>query len=71
MAEWFKDRRLSENDADRRPFATVHDGDRGDNRTGGAGQIKHAGYPAGLKGGTLGGKAAATRKRNAARHTQH
>jgi len=84
IAEGYEKRGVSDEEAERRAWATVNKDDGGGKRTGGSGQEAHTGHPAAHKGGKLGGegsadrpkadrsaaakKAAATRKRNAESH---
>ncbi|HVJ55913.1 MAG TPA: plasmid stabilization protein [Aliidongia sp.] len=84
IAESYEKRGVSEEEAERRAWATVNKDDGGAKRAGGSGRGKSTGHPAAHKGGELGGrasaerpaadrsaaakKAAATRKRNA--HSQ-
>ena len=81
IAEGYEKRGVSENEAERRAWATVNKDDGGGKRTGGSGVGKTTGHPAAHRGGRLGGakaaarpaadrssaakKAAATRKRHA------
>jgi plasmid stabilization system protein ParE len=83
IAEGYKERGLSTNEAERRAWATVNKDDGGGKNPGGSGRGKKTGHPAAKKGGRKGGeasanrsaaaksasakKAAATRKRNAKR----
>jgi plasmid stabilization system protein ParE len=84
IAEGYEKRGVSEDEAERRAWATVNKDDGGGKKAGGSGRGKHTGNPAAHKGGEKGGKAAAsrsvadrsasakkaaaTRKRNAERH---
>ena len=84
IAESYEARGVSEDEAERRAWATVNKDDGGGKRPGGSGRGAHTGHPAAHKGGRKGGaaaaarpaadrsaaakKAAATRKRNAERH---
>ena len=86
IAESYETRGVSEQEAERRAWATVNKDDGGGKKAGGPGQGKHTGHPAAHKGGKAGGKAsagrsaaersasakkaAATRKRNA-EHGHH
>jgi plasmid stabilization system protein ParE len=81
IAESYEERGVSEEEAERRAWATVNKDDGGGKMPGGSGRGKHTGHPAAHKGGELGGeassrrsalarsaaakKAAATRKRHA------
>lgn len=83
IAEGYEKRGVSEEEAERRAWATVNKDDGGGKEPGGSGRGAHNGHPAAHKGGKAGGrasasrsaaarsasakKAAATRKRNAAR----
>ena len=60
IAESYEERGVSENEAERRAWATVNKDDGG-GKAGGSGVGKHTGHPAAHKGGALGGKAAAKR----------
>jgi hypothetical protein len=78
---------VSEEEAERRAWATVNKDDGGGKEPGGSGRGKSTGHPAAHKGGKAGGKAAAgrtaaersasakkaaaTRKRNAEHHAHH
>lgn len=76
IAEGYEARGVSEQEAERRAWATVNKDDGGGKRTGGSGQNKDTGHPAAHKGGEAAAsrpdaersasarKAAATRKRN-------
>lgn len=84
IAESYEDRGVPEKEAERRAWATVNRDDGGGKRGAGSGRGIRTGHPAAHKGGRIGGaaaasrpararsasakKAAATRKRNAARH---
>jgi len=84
IAEGYEKRGVSDQEAERRAWATVNKDDGGGKKAGGAGRGKQTGHPAAHKGGKLGGnaassrsaaersvsakKAAATRKRNAEHH---
>jgi plasmid stabilization system protein ParE len=83
IAESYEERGVSEEEAERRAWATVNKDDGGGKKPGGSGRGARTGHPAAHKGGALGGQAsasrsaasrsasakkgAATRKRNAAR----
>ena len=83
IAESYEARGVSDDEAERRAWATVNKDDGGGKRPGGSGVGKSTGHPAAHKGGRQGGmaaasrpsarrsasakKAAATRKRNAER----
>src|ERR1700739_5099741 len=85
IAESYEERGVSEQEAERRAWATVNKDDGGGKKPGGSGRGKSTGHPAAHKGGELGGeasahrsaaarsasakKAAATRKRNAEHHS--
>ncbi len=87
IAESYEARGVSEDEAERRAWATVNKDDGGGKKPGGSGRGAHTGHPAAHKGGKAGGKAAAarpasarsasakkaaqTRKRNAEHHTHH
>ncbi len=82
IAEGYEKKGVSEEEAERRAWATVNKDDGGGKEPGGSGRGKDTGHPAAHKGGRTGGaasasrtaeersasarKAAATRKRNAA-----
>jgi plasmid stabilization system protein ParE len=84
IAEGYEKRGVSENEAERRAWATVNKDDGGGKKAGGSGRGKETGHPAAHRGGKIGGKhsgersaaersasakkAAATRKRNAENH---
>lgn len=86
IAEGYEKRGVSENEAERRAWATVNKDDGGGKKAG-SGRGVHTGHPAAHKGGRTGGRAAAsrsaperaasarkaatTRKRNAERHAHH
>jgi plasmid stabilization system protein ParE len=86
IAESYEARGVSEQEAERRAWATVNKDDGGGKKEGGSGRGKSTGHPAAHKGGQIGGeasasrsaasrsasakKAAATRKRNA-EHRAH
>ncbi|PZQ59106.1 MAG: plasmid stabilization protein [Phenylobacterium zucineum] len=85
IAEGYEKRGVSEEEAERRAWATVNKDDGGGKNAGGSGRGKSTGHQAAHKGGKKGGeasanrsaaarsasakKAAATRKRNAEHHT--
>ncbi|WP_191060312.1 plasmid stabilization protein [Geminicoccus harenae] len=87
IAEGYEARGVSEDEAERRAWATVNKDDGGGKKSGGSGRSAHTGHPAAHKGGEKGGKAsasrsaaersasakkaAATRKRNAEQHAHH
>ncbi|WP_082549580.1 plasmid stabilization protein [Mesorhizobium sp. Root552] len=87
IAEGYEKRGVSEEEAERRAWATVNKDDGGGKNPGGSGRGKNTGNPASHKGGEKGGqaaasrpkaersasvkKAAATRKRNAENHARH
>lgn len=87
IAEGYEKRGVSEQEAERRAWATVNKDDGGGKKPGGSGRGKSTGHPAAHKGGEKGGeaaasrtaaersasarKAAATRKRNAEHHVHH
>jgi plasmid stabilization system protein ParE len=84
IAEGYEKRGVTEEEAERRAWATVNKDDGGGKKPGGSGRGKHTGNPAAHKGGEKGGKAsasrsaaersrsakkaAATRKKNAEQH---
>jgi plasmid stabilization system protein ParE len=86
IAESYKDKGVSTEEAESRAWATVNKDDGGGKKSG-SGRGKDTGHPAARKGGEKGGKAsagrsaaersasakkaAATRKRNAEHHTSH
>jgi plasmid stabilization system protein ParE len=61
IAEGYKRKGVSSNEAERRAWATVNKDDGGGKRPGGSGRGKRTGHPASKKGGRKGGKAAASR----------
>ena len=61
IAESYEHRGVSEQDAERRAWATVNKDDGGGKKPGGAGRGEHTGHPAAHKGGKVGGQAAASR----------
>jgi plasmid stabilization system protein ParE len=61
IAESYEHRGVSEQEAERRAWATVNKDDGGGKEPGGSGRNAHTGHPAAHKGGKLGGKAAASR----------
>jgi plasmid stabilization system protein ParE len=61
IADSYESRGVSEDEAERRAWATVNKDDGGGKRPGGSGQGKDTGHPAAHKGGHLGGEAAASR----------
>jgi plasmid stabilization system protein ParE len=87
IAQSYESRGVSEEEAERRAWATVNKDDGGGKEPGGSGRGASTGHPAAHKGGHLGGKAAAargtaarsasakkaaaTRKKNAAQHAKH
>ena len=86
IAESYKKRSMSKEEAERRAWATVNKDDGGGKRSG-SGRGAHTGHPAAHKGGEKSGKAsasrsakarsasakkaAATRRRNAEQHAEH
>jgi plasmid stabilization system protein ParE len=64
IAEGYEHRGVPEKEAERRAWATVNKDDGGGKRAGGSGQGKATGHPAAHKGGTIGGKAAASRPKS-------
>jgi len=86
IAEGYEHRGVSDDEAERRAWATVNKDDGGGNKSG-SGRGTHTGHPAAHEGGKKGGKAsasrsaaersasakkaAATRKRNAEHHAHH
>ena len=87
IAESYEKKGVSDEEAERRAWATVNKDDGGGKKAGGSGRGKDTGHPAAHKGGEKGGKAAAsrsaaersasakkaaaTRKRNAEHHASH
>jgi plasmid stabilization system protein ParE len=87
IAESYEKKGVSDEEAERRAWATVNKDDGGGKNPGGSGRGKTTGHPAAHKGGEKGGKAsanrsaaarsasakkaAATRKRNAEHHPSH
>jgi hypothetical protein len=87
IAQSYESRGVSEEEAERRAWATVNKDDGGGKEPGGSGRGASTGHPAAHKGGHLGGKAAAargtaarsasakkaaaTRKKNAEKHAKH
>ncbi|MEJ0049246.1 MAG: plasmid stabilization protein [Rhodospirillales bacterium] len=65
IAESYEQRGLSDEEAERRAWATVNKDDGGGKKAGGAGRGRSTGHPAAHKGGALGGKAAASRPASA------
>ena len=63
IAESYGDRGLSENEAERRAWATVNKDDGGGKKAGGSGQGKHTGHPAAHKGVEKGGSVAKAKRR--------
>jgi len=61
IAEGYEKRGVSEQEAERRAWATVNKDDGGGKKPGGSGRGKETGHPAAHKGGKTGGKAAASR----------
>jgi plasmid stabilization system protein ParE len=61
IAEGYEERGVSENEAERRAWATVNKDDGGGKEPGGSGRGKETGNPAAHKGGERGGEAAASR----------
>jgi plasmid stabilization system protein ParE len=75
IAESYEARGVSEEEAERRAWATVNKDDGGGKKAGG-GRGKRTGHPAAHKGGRIGGAAsasrpAATRKRDARHGASH
>lgn len=60
IAESYESKGVSEDEAERRAWATVNKDDGG-GKAGGSGRGAHTGHPAAHKGGELGGRAAASR----------
>jgi plasmid stabilization system protein ParE len=60
IAEGYEKRGVSEDEAERRAWATVNKDDGGGKRSG-SGRGVHTGHPAAHRGGKLGGKASASR----------
>ena len=67
IAGSYEERGIPEKEAERRAWATVNKDDGGGKKTGGSGRGKSTGHPAAHKGGTIGGKASASR--SAASHS--
>ncbi len=65
IAECYEKRGVPETEAERRAWATVNKDDGGGKKPGGSGRGKETGHPASHRGGAIGGKTAAARKRNA------
>jgi len=65
IAEGYEKRGVPETEAERRAWATVNKDDGGGKKPGGSGRGKETGHPASHRGGAIGGKTAAARKRNA------
>jgi plasmid stabilization system protein ParE len=61
IAEGYEKRGVSEDEAERRAWATVNKDEGGGKKPGGSGRGKQTGNPAAHKGGEKGGKAAASR----------
>lgn len=61
IAESYKTRGVSDEEAERRAWATVNKDDGGGKMPGGSGRGKQTGHPAAKKGGKLGGRASASR----------
>ena len=61
IAEGYEKRGVSDNEAERRAWATVNKDDGGGKKEGSSGRGKHTGHPAARKGGETGGKASAAR----------
>lgn len=61
IAEGYKDKGVSTEEAERRAWATVNKDDGGGKKPGGSGRGKDTGHPASHKGGKQGGKASAGR----------
>ncbi len=61
IAEGYEKRGVSEEEAERRAWATVNKDDGGGKKAGGSGRGKETGHPAAHRGGEKGGKAAASR----------
>jgi plasmid stabilization system protein ParE len=61
IAESYEARGVSDQEAERRAWATVNKDDGGGKQPGGSGRGKETGHPAAHKGGEKGGKAAAAR----------
>jgi plasmid stabilization system protein ParE len=61
IAESYEARGVSEQEAERRAWATVNKDDGGGKKEGGSGRGKSTGHPAAHKGGQIGGEASATR----------
>ena len=61
IADSYEERGVSEDEAERRAWATVNKDDGGGNKPDGSGRGKRTGNPAAHKGGEKGGKASASR----------
>lgn len=61
IAEGYKRKGVSSNEAERRAWATVNKDDAGGKKPGGSGRGKRTGHPAAKKGGRIGGRASAAR----------
>ncbi|TIN30309.1 MAG: plasmid stabilization protein [Mesorhizobium sp.] len=61
IAEGYEKRGVSDQEAERRAWATVNKDDGGGKKEGGSERGKHTGNPAAHKGGKSGGKASASR----------
>ncbi|MBR2690995.1 MAG: plasmid stabilization protein [Aquamicrobium sp.] len=61
IADSYEKRGVSEQEAERRAWATVNKDDGGGKKEGGSGRGKRTGHPAAHKGGEKGGEASASR----------
>src|SRR6187399_2112508 len=61
IAEGYERQGVSENEAERRAWATVNKDDGGGKNPGGSGRGKDTGHPAAHRGGRKGGEASASR----------
>jgi plasmid stabilization system protein ParE len=63
IEEGYENRGVSEEEAERRAWATVNKDDGGGKKTGGSGRGKETGHPAAHRGGEKGGAASASRSK--------
>lgn len=61
IAESYEKKGVTENEAERRAWATVNKDDGGGKKPGGSGRGKTSDHPAAHRGGEIGGKASASR----------
>src|SRR5271156_1600606 len=61
IAESYEQRGVSDQEAERRAWATVNKDDGGGKKEGGSGRGKEPGHPAAHRGGEIGGEASASR----------